>query len=165
VLSPSVVLLAACRLPDPATWDDESDARIAVDRPEISFPTVDVGDDGPVVQRLTVKRRGHGSADRAVDGSHARDGLPRRSAHRRDARSRGHVHVRHQVRSRTAFEHEDVLVVESDDPERPMLTIPLRGVGLAPVLEVDPARLNFGTTDVGARSRVASSSGTAGTTC
>src|SRR6187431_1873268 len=58
VLSPSVVLLAACRLPDPATWDDGSDARIAVDRPEISFPTVDVGDDEPVIQRLTVKNVG-----------------------------------------------------------------------------------------------------------
>ena len=58
MLSPSVVLLAACRLPDPTAWNDESRARIAVDRPEISFPTDDVGDDGPVVQRLTVKNVG-----------------------------------------------------------------------------------------------------------
>src|SRR5204862_4345031 len=49
---------------------------------------------------------------------------------------------------RTAFEHEDVLVVDSDDPKHPSLTIPLRGVGLAPVLEVDPGTLDFGMTYV-----------------
>ena len=149
MLSPPVVLLAACRLPDPAAWNDESDARIAVDRVEISFPTVDVGKDGPVVQRLTVKNVGADpltvSAPELERGDDFYIGAGFEVTLDPGATSTYDI----AFDPRTAFEHEDVLVVESDDPERPMLGIPLRGVGLAPVLEVDPGTLDFGISSVG----------------
>jgi hypothetical protein len=149
VLSPSVVLLAACRLPDPATWDDESDARIAVDRPEISFPTVDVGDDGPVIQELTVKNVG--TDPLTVQSTDLMRGTDFHVVAPIGATldPRATLTLEITFDPFTAFEHEDVLVIESDDPERPILTIPLRGVGLAPVLEVDPTRLDFGMPYVG----------------
>jgi hypothetical protein len=43
---------------------------------------------------------------------------------------------------RTALAHEDVLTIASSDPETPIVRVPLHGVGMAPVLEVDPPRLD-----------------------
>jgi hypothetical protein len=149
VLSPPVVLLAACRLPDPSAWDDESKARIAADRPEISFPTVDVGDDEPVVQRLTVKDVG--SDPLTVYATNLELGRDFRVVDSLPVTLDPGATFAYDIEfdPRTAFEHEDVFVVESDDPEHPMLGIPLHGVGLAPVLEVDPGTLDFGMTYVG----------------
>ena len=39
--------------------------------------------------------------------------------------------------------------VESDDPEGPVFEIPVEGIGIAPVLEIDPAQLDFGEVLVG----------------
>jgi hypothetical protein len=149
VLSPSVVLLGACRLPDPAAWNDESDARIAVDRPEFTFPTVDVGDDGPVVQRLTVKDVG--TDPLTVSVPHFERGTDFRVAAPFAVTLDPGATVTYDITfdPRTAFEHEDILVVESSDPEQPAVGIPLHGVGLATVLEVDPGTLDFGVTSVG----------------
>jgi hypothetical protein len=149
VLVPSVALLA-CRLPDPtAGWNDESGARIAVDRPTISFPTVDVGDDDPVVQRLTVKDVG--TDPLTVYVPRLEVGKDFYVAEPISVTLDPGASFTYDILfdPRTAFGHDDVLAIRSDDPERPLVEVPLRGVGLAPVLEVDPSTLDFGVTYVG----------------
>ena len=145
MLFPSVVLLAACQLPDPAVRNEESAARLAVDRPEITFPTVDIGADTPVVQRLTTKNVGRDpltvAAPRLERGIDFRVAAP--FAVTLDPGATFDFDIAFDPR--TAFEHEDIFVVDSNDPEQPSLGIPLHGVGLAPILQVVPGALDLAT--------------------
>jgi hypothetical protein len=145
VLSPSVVLLAGCQLPDPAPGNDEWDAHIAVDRPEITFPAVDVGDDEPVVQWLTVKNVGTDRLDvawpRIERGTDFRVAAP--FGVKLDPGGTFTYDIAFDPRS--AFEHEDVFALDSNDPEQPSLAIPLHGMGIAPVLAIDLRTLDLAT--------------------
>ncbi len=153
MLSPYVgwAVLAGCRLPDAGLGaDGESGPRIAVDRPDIAFPTVDLGDgDGGVVQRLTVRDVGTEPltvfAPQLVVATDFHAVAPSTTTLAPGASFTYDV----TFDPRTAFGHDDVLVIESNDPDTPTIDVALHGVGLAPVLEVDPTVLDFGVTYVG----------------
>ena len=49
----------------------------------------------------------------------------------------------------TAAINEGSILIESDDPTRPIVEVPLTGTGIAPIIEVTPNAYDFGTLYVG----------------
>ncbi len=49
----------------------------------------------------------------------------------------------------TAVESSAEVLIESDDPDEPTLSVPLLGEGIAPIIDVTPAEYDFGTLYIG----------------
>lgn len=49
----------------------------------------------------------------------------------------------------TSASYDNSVLIESDDPDEPVVEIPLTGTGIAPVIDVSPAEFDFGTLYIG----------------
>ena len=49
----------------------------------------------------------------------------------------------------TAANNIGSVLIESDDPDRPVVEIPLTGIGIAPIIDITPSAYDFGTLYVG----------------
>lgn len=52
----------------------------------------------------------------------------------------------------TAANNAGSVLIESDDPNRPIVEVPLTGIGIAPIIEITPSEYDFGTLYVGCES-------------
>ena len=52
----------------------------------------------------------------------------------------------------TANNNVGAVLIDSDDPDRPIAEVPLNGIGIAPIIEITPSAYDFGTLYVGCES-------------
>jgi len=130
--------------------DQEDDACITVDPASIPFDNLEVGVDGPQTETVTVTNSCNGDLEihaLELDDDSAPFELGAIGAILipKDASTTFTVTFDPQ----TAFSWAHQALIDSNDPETPTASVDLLGVGIAPVIALDPPQYDFGQMPLG----------------
>lgn len=129
---------------------DDAAPDIEVTPSSVVFSSLEVVEGADEVQILSIKNVG--LADLHIDDFELDVGVP---AYTLGAISsvvippEGNAEISVTFKPETSAVVEDAVLIYSDDPDEPVVEVPLTGEGIAPAIEVSPSGYDFGTVYIG----------------